>query len=96
MKDEQLNENEISLQDLYKQMLEEINQAKTEVAVRKKQLEDLKPQRQEYEEKCMKLFNVPIKEIDNYINQQESEISTLISDLKSELDKAKLDNTQIP
>lgn len=78
-----------TLEERYKDAQDAIGQAELEVGFRKKQLSELRPKRQEYEELSMSKFNVPIQKIDEYITTREKEGEVLIEELERELEKAK-------
>lgn len=67
----------------------EINKAEIEVGLRKKQLNELKPKRQEYETASQDTFGVPIQQLSEYIANQETEGEALVASLEKELEKAK-------
>lgn len=78
-----------TLEERYKDAQDAVRQAELEVGFRKKQLSELRPKRQEYEELSMSKFNVPIQKIDEYITVREEEGEALIEELERELEKAK-------
>lgn len=78
-----------TLEERYKDAQDAVRQAELEVGFRKKQLSELRPKRQEYENLSLLKFKVPIQDIDEYIINQEKEGETLIESLELELEKAK-------
>lgn len=78
-----------TLEERLQEAEDAIRQAEIEVGLRKKQLNELKPKRQEYEDKSIKEFGVPIQELNDYITSQEKEGERLIESLEKELDAAK-------
>lgn len=78
-----------TLEERFKEAQDAVKQAQLEVGLRKKQLDELRPKRQEYEELSLKNFQVPIKKIDEYIASQEKEGIQLVEELEAELEKAK-------
>jgi len=78
-----------TLEERYKDAQDAVKQAELEVGFRKKQLSELRPKRQEYEELSLSKFNVQIQKIDEYILSREKEGEALIESLELELEKAK-------
>jgi hypothetical protein len=78
-----------TLEERYKDAQDAVKQAELEVGFRKKQLSELRPKRQEYEELSLSKFNVQIQKIDEYILGREKEGETLVESLELELEKAK-------
>jgi NCAIR mutase (PurE)-related protein len=83
-----------TLEERFKEAKDAVKQAQLEVVLRKKQLDELRPKRQEYEELSLTNFNVPIKRINEYIASLESEGVALIEKLEAELEKARQAATQ--
>lgn len=77
-----------TLEERLQEVENSIRQAEIEVGLRKKQLNELKPKRQEYEDQSIKEFGVPIQELNDYITSQEKEGEKLIEALEKELDAA--------
>jgi len=77
-----------TLEERLQEVEEAIKQAEIEVGLRKKQLNELKPKRQEYENDSVAKFGVSIQKLDEYITQQETKGELLITQLEEELDKA--------
>ncbi len=78
-----------TLEERYKDAQDAVRQAELEVGFRKKQLSELRPKRQEYEELSLLKFHVKIQNIDEYILAREKEGEALIELLELELEKAK-------
>lgn len=78
-----------TLGERYKDAQDAVKQAELEVGFRKKQLSELRPKRQEYEELSLSKFNVQIQKIDEYILAREKEGEALVEALELELEKAK-------
>lgn len=65
-----------------------IREAEIEVGLRKKQLSELRPKRQEYEQHSVDTFGVPISELPAYISEQEQNMIVLLEKLEKELQDA--------
>ena len=65
-----------------------IREAEIEVGLRRKQLSELRPKRQEYEQQSVDMFGVPISELSTYINKQEQNTVVLLEKLEEELKSA--------
>jgi len=78
----------MTLEEEYKKTQAEINNAVVEVGVRRKQLDELKKPRLEYEQECVNTFGVPITELDAYIATKTAEGEALIEQLKKALAEA--------
>lgn len=78
-----------TLEERYKELLEAIKQAEIVAGLRKKQLDELRPKRQEYETLSNENFGVPAQKINEFIATQEEKGEELISALEQELVKAK-------
>jgi hypothetical protein len=79
----------MTLEEDYKATQAAINNAVIEVNVRRKQLDELRKPKLEYEEECLNTFGVPITELENYIDNKTTEGEGLIQKLKEALENAK-------
>jgi uncharacterized protein YlaN (UPF0358 family) len=78
-----------TLEERYRELLESIKQAEIVAGLRKTQLDELRPKRQEYETFSNDNFGVPAQKINEFIITQEEKGEKLINELEQELAKAK-------
>jgi DNA repair ATPase RecN len=70
----------------------EIQKAKLESDVYKRQLEELKPMRKEIEDEVVEKYNRKIDELPTYKSELEKELEILVADLETKIEKAKKEN----
>ena len=66
----------------------EISKAETEVAIRQRQLKELKPQRTALEEECLEKYECEISALADTIEADEKKLVTLVESLEKKLAEA--------
>lgn len=87
-----MEEKDLSPIERLENIEKEIQKAKLEADVYKRQLEELKPMRKEIEDEVVKKYNRKIDELPAYKTELENELEVLVDDLEAKIQEAKKEN----